>query len=102
MIFGCEIKPSHKHKSVLSLREGFTRLVVKTYVKANHTKIPGYDSSKPPVHILDLDANNLYGKAMQDYLPYEGFRWMTGCELMEELIMKIAPDADEGCLWSAL
>ena len=49
------------------------------------------------VHILDLDANNLYGKAMQDYLPYRGFRWMAGCELTEEQIMKIAPDADEGC-----
>ena len=34
---------------------------------------------------------------MQDYLPYSGFRWMTACELTEERIMKIAPDADEGC-----
>ena len=57
----------------------------------------GYDSSKPTVHILDLDADNLYGKAMQDYLPYGGFRWMAGCELMEKQIMKIVPDADEGC-----
>ena len=56
--------------------------------------ILGYDSSKPTVHILDLDANNLYGKAMQEYLPYRGFRWMEGCELIEEQIMKIAP---EGC-----
>ena len=72
-------------------------MVTKRYVKANHPKILGYDSSKPAVHILDLDVNNLYGKVMQDYLPYGGFRWMMGCELTEEQIMKIAPDTDEGC-----
>ena len=72
-------------------------MVAKRYAKANHFAIPGYNSSKPTVHILDLDAKNLYGKAMQDYLPYGGFKWMAGCELMGEQIMKIAPDADEGC-----
>ena len=39
-------------------------MVAKRYAKANHPKILGYDSSKPTVHILDLDVNNLYGKAM--------------------------------------
>ena len=72
-------------------------MVAKRYAKANHSTIPGYDSSKSMVHILDLDVNNLYGKAMQEYLPYGGFRWMAGCELTEEQIMKIAPDTDEGC-----
>ena len=72
-------------------------MVAKRYAKANHPNISGYDSSKPTVHILGLDANNLYGKAMQDYLPYGGFRWMTACELTEEQMMEIAPDVDEGC-----
>ena len=76
---------------------GRLSMVAKRYAKANHSTIPGYDSSAPTVHILDMDANNLYGKAMQEYLPYGGFRWMVGCELTEEQIMKIAPDADEGC-----
>ena len=72
-------------------------MVAKRYAKANHPKISGYDSSEPAVHILDLDANNLYGKAMQDYLPHGDFRWMTACELTEERMMEIAPDTDEGC-----
>ena len=72
-------------------------MVAKRYAKANHSAIPEYDSSKPMVHILVLDVKNLYGKAMQYYLPYGGFRWMAGCELTEEQIMKIAPDTDEGC-----
>ena len=72
-------------------------MVAKRYPKANHPNISGYVCSKPIIHILDLDANNSYGKAMQDYLPYGSFRWMTGCELMEEQMMEIAPDTDEGC-----
>ena len=72
-------------------------MVAKRYATANRPDIPGYDLSRPAVYILDLDANNLYGKAMQDYLPYGGFRWMVGEEMTEEQIMKIAPDADEGC-----
>ena len=77
--------------------QGGLSMVAKRYAKVNHPNISGYDSSKPTVHILDLDANNLYGKVMQDYLPYGSFRWMTACELTEERIMEIAPDADEGC-----
>ena len=77
--------------------QGGLSMVAKRYAKANHSNILGYDSSKPTVHILDLHANNLYGKAMQEYLPYRGFRWMEGYELTEEQIMKIAPDTDEGC-----
>ena len=49
-------------------------MVAKKYAKANHSTIPGYDPSAPTVHIFDMDANNLYGKAMQEYLPYGGFR----------------------------
>ena len=59
-------------------------MVAKRYAKMNHSKILGYDASKPAVHILDLDVNNLYGKMMQDYLPYKGFRWMARCEVKEE------------------
>ena len=36
--------------------QGGLSMVAKRYVKLNHSKIPGYNSSKPTVHILDLDA----------------------------------------------
>ena len=32
-----------------------------------------YDSKKPSKSITYLDMNNLYGWAMSEYLPYEGF-----------------------------
>ena len=52
---------------------GGLSMVAKRYSKANNPHVSGYDSSRPTVYIIDLDSNNLYGKAMQDYLPYGGF-----------------------------
>ena len=34
-----------------------------------------------PVFILYLDANNLYGRAMQEYLPWKNFEWMSPHQL---------------------
>ena len=34
-----------------------------------------YDPKKQPTFISYLDMNNLYGWAMSEYLPYEGFEW---------------------------
>ena len=36
-----------------------------------------YDEKTPSKYIMYLDANNLYGWAMSQYLPNGGFRWMT-------------------------
>ena len=38
--------------------------------------LPDYDKSKEKVYIKYLDMNNLYGKAMSEYLPYGGFKWV--------------------------
>ena len=34
-------------------------------------------------HILYLDMNNLYGWAMSEYLPYEGFKWLKNVDKFE-------------------
>ena len=36
-----------------------------------------YDEESPSKYIMYLDANNLYGWAMSQYLPTGNFRWMT-------------------------
>ena len=47
------------------------------YAKANNPYIPKtYDSNKPKSYITYLDANNLYGYAMQQYLPTGKFKWL--------------------------
>ena len=48
----------------------------KDIVKANNEFCPDYDETKPKVYIKYLDMNNLYGKAMSEYLPYGGFKWV--------------------------
>ena len=42
-----------------------------------------FDSSKTNKHILYLDANNLYGFCMTQYLPHKNFRFLTEEEITE-------------------
>ena len=39
-----------------------------------------YDPKKQSTFISYLDMNNLYGWAMSEYLPYEGFKWLTNVD----------------------
>ena len=43
------------------------------YAKANNKYTNDYEPKKPSTFITYLDMNNLYGWAMSEYLPYEGF-----------------------------
>ena len=36
-----------------------------------------HDSGKENKFIMYLDANNLYGWAMSQYLPYSEFKWLN-------------------------
>ena len=40
-----------------------------------------YDVNKPSKFIMYLDANNLRGWAMSQYLPYGGFKWLNQKEI---------------------
>ena len=60
--------------------------VPKRYSKANNEFCSDYDKTKPKVYIKYLDMNNLYGKAMSEYLPYGGFKWV---EVNNESVNKI-------------
>ena len=41
-----------------------------------------YDEKAPSKYIMYLDANNLYGWAMSQYLPTGNFRWFKNMKLM--------------------
>ncbi|CAI2201588.1 4602_t:CDS:2, partial [Funneliformis geosporum] len=47
--------------------------------------------------LLYLDANNLYGWAMSQYLPTGGFRWLDLNNLPD--IQTISPTAKRGSAW---
>ena len=55
------------------LRGGIS-YIAKRHSKANNKYCPDYDKNKPEKWIVYVDMNNLYGKAMSQYLPYGGFK----------------------------
>ena len=50
--------------------------IAKRYAKASNKYMQNYNPKKPSKFIIYLDMNNLYGWAMSEYLPYEGFKWL--------------------------
>ena len=55
--------------------------IAKRYSKSNNKYIRCYDVNKPSKFIMYLDANNLYGWAMSQYLPYSEFKWLNEKEI---------------------
>ena len=55
--------------------------ISKRYSKANDKYMKCHDSSEESKFIMYLDANNLYGWAMNQYLPYSEFEWLNKKEI---------------------
>ena len=47
------------------------------HAKANNKYMTDYNDKEESSYIIYLDANNLYGHAMSQPLPYKGFTWMV-------------------------
>ena len=58
------------------LRGGIS-VISNRYAKANNPYLSNYNPDDPTSYIVYLDANNLYGWAMSQYLPEKEFCWMT-------------------------
>ena len=57
------------------LRGGIS-YIANRYGKANNKYMKEYDENETSKYIMYLDANNLYGWAMSQYLPTGGFKWL--------------------------
>ena len=58
------------------------------YAKANNKHTIYHDKSKEISYILYLDANNLYGLAMSQKLPVNGFKWVKNVSKIDEDFIK--------------
>ena len=55
-----------------------------------------YDSSKESKFIMYLDANNFYGWAISQYLPYGGFKWLNQKEIDKFDVNSIEENSSDG------
>ena len=52
------------------------------YAKANNKYMKKYDKNKESPYIQYLNANNLYGWAVSQKLPVNGFKWKKMCLIL--------------------
>ena len=82
---------------IKGIRGGMS-MVSKRHAVANNKYVEGYNSSKSSSFILYLDPNNLYGRAMQEYLPWKNFEWMSPHQLNYDFIKRLEPEGEVGCI----
>ena len=58
------------------------------YAKANNKYMKNYDKKVESLYLTYLDANNLYGWAMSQKLPVNGFKWENDLSKFNENFIK--------------
>ena len=70
------------------------------YAKANNKYIKDYNKNKESSYIQYLDVNNLYGWAMSQKLPVNGFKWIKNTSKIDEKFIKnYNEDRDKGYMF---
>ena len=72
--------------------------IANRYGNANNKYMKEYDEKAPSKYIMYLDANNLYGWAMSQYLPTGNFKWMTDKEITKIDLGKYKTDGKKGLI----
>ena len=84
------------HLFIEKVMRGGISYNAKRYSKANNKYMKSYDSSKESIYISYLDANNLYGGAIIQYLPYGRFKWLNQKELNNFRLNSISENSSIG------
>ena len=69
------------------IRGGICQAIYR-YVKANNKYMNNSDKRKITSYLMYLDANNLYGWAMSQKLPINGFKWVEDLSQFNENFIK--------------
>ena len=72
--------------------------IANRYGKANNKYMKKYDKKAPQKYIMYLDANNLYGWAMSQYLPTGGFKWLTEKQINSMNLALYKEDSKKGLI----
>ena len=76
---------------LLMLEEGIAGGIchsVFRYAKANNKYMKDYDKNKESSFLIYTDYNNLYGKAISEKLPVDGFEWVDDISEIDENFIK--------------
>ena len=79
------------------VRGGLTQ-VVKRHAVANHKYLPSYGSTKKSVFLQNLDAKNLYGYAMSQKVPLDGYEWDNIEKFTSYFVKNYDVNGDKGYL----
>ena len=77
---------------------GGVSYIANRYGNANNKCMKEYNEKAPSKYIMHLDANNLYGWAMSQYLPTGNFKWMTDKEISKIDLGKYKTDGKNGLI----
>ena len=77
---------------------GGTSYIANRYGKANNKYMKNYDEKAPTKYIMYLDANNLYGWAMSQYLPTGNFKWLSQKQIRKTNLGKYTENSDKGLI----
>ena len=72
--------------------------IANRYGKANSKYMREYNEKAASKYIMYLDANNLYGWAMSQYLPTGGFKWLTEKQIENTELAKYNDDSKKGLI----
>ena len=70
--------------------------IAKRHSKANNKYMKSYDNKKPSKYITFLNANNLYGSTMSQYLPYSRFKQLNQKEIDKLCLNSIGENSSDG------
>ena len=70
--------------------------IANRYGEANNIYAHNHNPEEPSKYIMYLDANNLYGWAMSQYLPTGGFKWLKDDEIEQLDLSRYHDKSDKG------
>ena len=77
-------------------RGGLCFVGSKRHVQANNKYLENFDITKPSNYLLYWDANNLYGWAMSQYLPYKDLKFIDDEDIDLSKILNTPDDHNHG------